>query len=268
MTPPTGLALRDVRVCFAALAAVDGVSFTLPRGEILAVLGPSGCGKSTLLRAIVGLEPLASGTMTWDDGDLSSVPVHRRGFGLVFQEGQLFGHMDVARNIDYGLRVAGMERAARRERVAELLALVGLDGFESREVGTLSGGEQQRVALARALAPSPRLLLLDEPFASLDSHLRTRLAADVREILRAENATAIVVTHDQDEAFAVADRIAIMEAGHLEDIGTPDRLWTWPASKAAARILGCRWFTQGRITMNPTPTLETPWGSVPLPTPP
>jgi len=154
--------------------------------------------------------------------------------------------------------------------------LVGLAGFETRDPRTLSGGEQQRVALARALAPRPRLLLLDEPFSSLDSDLRTRLAEDVREILQAERATAIVVTHDQDEAFAVADRVAIMSEGRLEDIGPPQRLWSWPATETAARILGCRWFAPCRITPAPTPAptsthaptaalVETPWGIAPLP---
>jgi thiamine transport system ATP-binding protein len=201
---------------------------------VLALLGPSGCGKSSLLRAVAGLEPAAAGRVSWDGVDVSAVPVHRRGFGLLFQDGQLFAHRDVAGNVGYGLP-RGPRRAAE---VARLLELVGLPGAERRDVATLSGGERQRVALARSLAPRPRLLLLDEPLSALDRALRERLAGDLRVVLETTGTTAVFVTHDQDEAFAVADRVAVMAAGRLLQVDTPARLWAAPANRAVAEFLG------------------------------
>jgi len=225
------LETRDLTVRFGATTAVDGVSLTIPTGEVFALLGASGSGKSTLLRAIAGLEP-CTGDVLWDGESVAGVPPHRRGFGLMFQDGQLFPHLDVAGNVGYALRVGGVstrasgatrppvgEPAATRppvgERVAELLELVGLVGFERRRVTDLSGGEQQRVALARSLAASPRLLMLDEPLSSLDRALRERLAGELRDILRAAGTTAILVTHDHDEARTVADRVGMLERGRL-----------------------------------------------------
>ncbi|CAG7599822.1 Spermidine/putrescine import ATP-binding protein PotA [Leucobacter soli] len=198
-----------------ALPAVDGVSFAVRPGEVVALTGPSGCGKSTLLRAIAGLEPLAGGSVHWDDEDLERVPPHRRGFGLMFQDGQLFAHRSVAENIAYGLRVQRAARGEREARVAELLALVELPDAGSRPVTALSGGERQRVALARSLAPRPRLLLLDEPLSALDRELRERLALDLARLLRQTGTTAILVTHDESEAEAVADRALRMRSGRL-----------------------------------------------------
>jgi thiamine transport system ATP-binding protein len=166
------------------------------------------------------------------------VPVHRRGFGLMFQEGQLFPHRDVARNVAFGLEMARAPRAARRRRVEDLLRAVGLEGYGRRAVSTLSGGEQQRVALARALAPSPQLLLLDEPLSALDRSLRERLAADVRRTLVSTGTTALFVTHDHDEAFTVADRVAVMSAGRLLRVDVPARLWREPGSRTVAVFLG------------------------------
>lgn len=217
--------------------AVDDVSLEVATGEVVALLGPSGCGKSSLLRAVAGLEPLLAGAVRWDGEDLADVPVHRRGFGLMFQEGQLFEHRDVAGNVAFGLEMTGRRD---RSRVAELLDLVGLAGYERRPVRTLSGGEQQRVALARALAPQPRLLLLDEPLSALDRRLREHLAVEVADILRATGTTALYVTHDHDEAFTVADRVALMRAGSLVQVGTPAQLWAAPADAEAAAFLGYR----------------------------
>ncbi len=222
--------------------AVAGVDLEVADGEILALLGPSGCGKSSLLRAVAGLEPLAGGSVTFDGQDLAGVPVHRRGFGLLFQDGQLFAHRSVARNVSYGLEVARVPRAEQAARVRELLAAVGLAGYGERDVSTLSGGERQRVALARALAPRPRLLLLDEPFSALDRALRERLAVDVRDVLRATGTTAIFVTHDHDEANTVADRIAVMSAGRLLQVAPPQELWRAPASREVAEFLGYQAF--------------------------
>ena len=238
-----GLAVRDVVVHYrdddgTIATAVDGLSLDVAPGEVVALLGPSGSGKSTLLRAIAGLEPLTRGQVTWDGADLAGVPVHRRGFGLMFQDGQLFPHADVAGNVAFGLRMAGVERARRQVMVTELLALVGLAGFEHREVATLSGGERQRVALARSLAPRPRLLLLDEPLSALDRALRERLADEVRAALVATGTTAVFVTHDHDEAFAVADRIAVMDRARLLQVAAPAELWHRPASRRVAEFLG------------------------------
>lgn len=238
--PPDGRGSAPVR-------AVDDVSLDVARGEILALLGPSGCGKSSLLRAVAGLEPLARGAVTWDGADLARTPVHERGFGLMFQDGQLFAHRDVAGNVAYGLqgrttvegrRLPRTDRAARDARVEELLDIVGLAGFGRRAVATLSGGERQRVALARALAPRPRLLLLDEPLSALDRELRERLAVDLRAALLATGTTAIFVTHDHDEALTVADRVAVMRSGRIEQTGTPAELWAAPASWPVASFLG------------------------------
>ncbi len=232
------LELQGVAVTYGNREAVDDVHLRVPDGAVLALLGPSGCGKSTLLRAIAGLEPVEAGVIRWDGTDLDGVPVHHRGFGLMFQDGVLFPHRDVAGNIAYGLRRAGVGRDAAAVRVEELLELVGLPGYGPRRVGTLSGGEAQRVALARALAPSPRLLLLDEPLAALDTSLRARLLADLRTVLTATRTTALFVTHDQSEAFAVADELAVMRAGRLAQVGSPRDVWSAPADEWVAGFVG------------------------------
>ena len=232
----TGLSVRGLAVTYGDLRAVDGVDLEVAAGEVVALLGASGSGKSSLLRAVAGLEDVAAGEVAWDGRSMVRVPVHKRGFGLMFQDGQLFEHRDVGSNIAYGL--TGLPRAQRGERVREMLELVGLPGFERRRVTTLSGGQAQRVALARALAPAPRLLLLDEPLSALDRALREQLATDVRTILRRGGTTALYVTHDQDEAMTVADRVGVMEAGRLLRLDTPQRLWADPGSSKVARFLG------------------------------
>ena len=231
-----GLSVRGLAVAYGDLRAVDGVDLDVAAGEIVALLGASGSGKSSLLRAVAGLEDVAGGEVAWDGRGMVRVPVHKRGFGLMFQDGQLFEHRDVGGNIAYGL--TGLPRARRGERVREMLELVGLPGFERRRVTTLSGGQAQRVALARALAPAPRLLLLDEPLSALDRALREQLATDVRTILRQGGTTALYVTHDQDEAMTVADRVGVMESGRLLRLDTPQRLWADPGSSKVARFLG------------------------------
>lgn len=232
------LIVDTVEVAFGATRAVQQASFELPDGQVLAVLGPSGCGKSTLLRAVAGLEPLASGRILLDDQDLAGTPPHRRNFALMFQDGQLFPHLSVAKNVAYPLRLRRTSAAQRRQRVGELLDLVGLTGYENRSPGTLSGGEQQRVALARALAAQPRLLLLDEPLSALDRSLRERLAVDLRTILTATQTTALLVTHDHDEAFTIADRMAVMFAGQIVQQGSTTEVWAQPATAQVARFLG------------------------------
>ncbi|TRW46990.1 ABC transporter ATP-binding protein [Georgenia yuyongxinii] len=240
---PEGLRVRDLHVRYpagrgAVTTAVAGVDLDVRTGEVLALLGPSGSGKSSLLRAVAGLEPVAGGTVRWAGRDLAGVPVHRRGFGLMFQDGQLFPHRTVAGNVAYGLTMARLPRAHRERRVAELLDLVGLTGYGPRPVSTLSGGQAQRVTLARALAPQPALLLLDEPLSALDRGLREHLTGELYDILRATGTTALYVTHDHDEAFTVADRVAVMDAGRLLQVDAPDRLWWRPVSREVATFLG------------------------------
>jgi thiamine transport system ATP-binding protein len=235
---PERLTLRDLTVRFGETRAVDGVDLELPAGSVTAVLGPSGCGKSTLLRAIAGLEQPASGSISYAGQDLTHVPTHRRGFALMFQDGQLFPHQDVGANVGYPLRLRRLARDQRNHRVAELLELVGLAGFADRLPATLSGGERQRVALARSLAVEPRLLLLDEPLSALDRGLRERLAADLHDILRKAGTTTLLVTHDHEEAFAIADRMAVMREGRIVQVGDLAQVWAQPADAWAARFLG------------------------------
>ncbi|MGL5823266.1 MAG: ABC transporter ATP-binding protein [Nocardioides sp.] len=234
----TGLQVRGVTVRFGRLAAVRDVCFDVPPGEVLAVLGPSGCGKSTLLRAIAGLEPTMTGLVAFDGADLMRVPTHRRGFALMFQDGQLFAHLSVGRNVGYPLRLRRTPKRERERRVEELLELVGLSGYAGRAPDTLSGGERQRVALARALAVRPRLLLLDEPLSALDGGLRERLGAEIRQILVATGTTALFVTHDHEEAFAVADRLAVMRAGMATQVGPIAEVWQHPVDEETALTLG------------------------------
>ncbi len=236
----TGLTIADAGVRYATAAgpvtAVAGVELHVAPGEIVALLGASGSGKSSLLRAVAGLEPLASGSVAWDGADLASVPTHERGFGMMFQDAALFPTMDVGRNVGYGLQ--RWPRARRDARVAELLAAVGLPAHERRRVTELSGGQAQRVALARSLAPQPRLLLLDEPLSALDRGLRERLVDLLRDVLRQTHTTALYVTHDQEEAATVADRVAVLVGGRLRQVATPAELWRHPVDREVAEFLG------------------------------
>ena len=231
------LELRGVSKRYGETLALDRVDLQVERGETVALLGPSGCGKSTLLAVVAGLEP-HQGTIRWRGRDLAGAPPESRRFGMVFQDYALFPHLDVLENVAFGLRVGRAPAARLRERVAEALALVGLDHLRSRDVTTLSGGERQRVALARALAPEPRLLMLDEPLAALDRNLRDRLAEDLGAILSRLDLPAIYVTHDVEEALAVADRAAVMEPGRIVRIGAPEDIYREPGSEYAARFLG------------------------------
>lgn len=227
--------------------ALQGASFDLAEGAVGAVLGPSGSGKSTLLSIIAGLEKPDRGEVRWAGEDIASVPVHERRFGLMFQNYMLFPHMNVYRNVAFGLKMAQTPEDAIRQRVAEMLDLVGLTGFEKRDVNTLSGGEQQRVALARSLAPRPRLLMLDEPLSSLDRTLRERLLEDLRGILRSLNQTALYVTHDQEQAFAIADEVVVMREGQVVQSGPPQSLYRQPADVFVARFLGMENLLPGTI---------------------
>ncbi|WP_282852384.1 ABC transporter ATP-binding protein [Gulosibacter sediminis] len=212
MTEPA-LELRGVTVRYPdGSTPVRDIDLTVADGEVVALLGASGLGKSSLLRGIAGLERVSAGEVRMRGELVNELPTHRRGCGMVFQDGQLFPYRSVAKNLAYGLEVAGMPKAQRRERVAEMLELVDLPGYEDRAVQTLSGGQAQRVALARSLAVTPRLLLLDEPLSALDTELRGRLAVDLRTILKSTGTAAIYVTHDRQEATTIADRVVDLAA--------------------------------------------------------
>ncbi len=230
------LELVNIHRAFDKQAVLRGVDLAVAEGEIVCIVGPSGCGKTTLLRVIAGLERLDTGDVRLDGQSIVNIPVHEREFGLMFQDFALFPHLNVEQNILFGLKMRG--QPDRQQRLKETLDLVGLRGFEQRDVSQLSGGERQRVALARSLAPKPRLLMLDEPLGSLDAALRERLAIDLREIIKQVGLTALYVTHDQQEAFAIADRLVIMNAGLFEQVDTPQRVYYAPRTDFVARFLG------------------------------
>jgi ABC-type Fe3+/spermidine/putrescine transport system ATPase subunit len=257
------LSIRNVTRAFGALQVLRGVSLTIEQGEIVCLLGPSGCGKTTLLRIVVGLETADGGDVLLDGQSIRSVPVHERDFGLMFQDFALFPHMNVAHNILFGLRMRHAPGEQAQQRLHDVLELVGLKGFERRDVTQLSGGERQRVALARSLAPSPRLLMLDEPLGSLDAALRERLVVELRDIIKRIGLTAIYVTHDQQEAFAIADRIAVMNAGRIEQVDAPPALYRQPKTTFVAGFLGLDNIVP--VTGHIDGKLQTPLGEFEIP---
>jgi thiamine transport system ATP-binding protein len=260
------LTVRDLVVRYDDHVAVDHVDLAARPGEVVCVLGPSGGGKSSLLRAIAGLEPPAAGTVAWDGVDLAATPPHRRRFGLMFQDHALFPHRDVAANVAFGLRMQGVPTASSQARVGALLELVGLAGFERRAVRELSGGEQQRVALARALAPDPRLLMLDEPLGALDRVLRERLVTELGAIFARRERTILLVTHDHEEAFALADRVVLIHDGRVEQDARAVTVWQAPANAWVAEFLGYNVTAAfgGLVAVRPDGLRLTPDGSVPV----
>jgi ABC-type Fe3+/spermidine/putrescine transport system ATPase subunit len=232
------LEVENVTVRHGEVAALDGASLEVGEGEVVALLGPSGSGKSSLLRAIAGLETIESGRILFHGKDLEGVPVHERGFGLMFQSYALFPHMTVADNVAFGLRMKNATDHEANERVQEVLGWVGLERLAARRVDRLSGGEQQRVALARTLAPRPPLVMLDEPVGALDRMLRERLVEDIGRLLEREGAAAIYVTHDHGEARVISDRVAVMRAGRVVQSGPYSTLAAAPATPWVAEFLG------------------------------
>jgi putative spermidine/putrescine transport system ATP-binding protein len=234
----TFLQLDSLSKRFDGTTAVDGLSLAIERGEMLALLGPSGSGKTTTLRLLAGFEVPDHGKVLVEGGDVTRLdPVARR-FGMVFQHYALFPHLDVGENVAFGLESLGVSGEDLQRRVARALALVDLTGFERRRIGQLSGGQQQRVALARALAPEPRVLLLDEPLSNLDPSLRERTRREIRALIRRVGITTVLVTHEQDEAFDLGDRVAVLRGGRLQQVGSPEDLYASPANEFVARFVG------------------------------
>lgn len=288
------LQVRDVHKAYEGQPVLCGVALDAQQGEIIALLGPSGCGKTTLLRIIAGLETADQGDLLLDGNDLTEIPIHKRRFGMVFQDYALFPHKNVKQNVAFGLKMASWNLDQIDERVDQVLRLVGMHEFGDRPVHELSGGEQQRVALARALAPYPRVLLLDEPLGSLDRALRERLMNELRSILlqavslsklsrgadladmklgslddtdkaeRIESMTSIYVTHDQEEAFAIADRIYVMNEGRIEQSGTPVDLFRQPQTAFVARFLGMENVLGAEVTEIEPPTIKCALGELKL----
>lgn len=232
------LEIKDLTVDINNTGILEGISLGLEEKEFLVLLGPSGCGKSTLLKTIAGIVPVKEGTIMLDGKILNDVPAHKRGTVILFQDIRLFPNMSVGENVTYALKVKGMKKKDRRKKAAELLGFVQLDGFEDRIPSTLSGGQMQRVALARALAAEPKLLLLDEPFSSLDENLREDMRKLVKDIHRDFGMTTIMVTHDREEAFSMADRLAVMFEGHIVQTGPAEAVLSDPADERVRRYFG------------------------------
>jgi ABC-type Fe3+/spermidine/putrescine transport system ATPase subunit len=262
------LAVEQIIKSFAAgVRVLDDVTLEVADGEIASLLGPSGCGKTTLLRIVAGLELPDAGTVRYDGEEITRRAVHLRHFGFMFQDYALFPHMNVGANVAFGLRMAGWDKAQQRRRVDEMLEIVNLRGYAQRSVDELSGGEQQRVALARTLAPSPRLLLLDEPLANLDRLLREELVDELRTIISRVGVTTIFVTHDQAEAFALANHVVVMRQGRIEQEGTPQAVHRHPANTFVAGFLGFHNLLAGRVDASGR-TVATSVGVLQLDKPP
>ncbi|MEM9290844.1 MAG: ABC transporter ATP-binding protein [Acidobacteriota bacterium] len=250
VSPPSSsghLELSSLTKRFGDLVVLDGVDLSVGRGELLALLGPSGSGKTTALRLLAGFETADSGAIRLGGRDVTALPAAERGFGMVFQHYALFPHMTVAENVDFGLHGRSLSKPERRERIEAMLELVDLGGFGERRPGEISGGQQQRVALARALAPEPPLLLLDEPLSNLDPALRERTRRQLRQVVSEVGITTVLVTHEQEEAFEMGDRVAVLYGGELQQVGRPQELYERPSTRFVADFVGHSAGFQGRL---------------------
>ena len=256
------LEIHNIHKEYEGKPLLKGISFILSGNEIISLLGPSGSGKSTLLRIIAGLETAEQGTIQWSGNDLAGMPVHKRNFGLMFQDYALFPHRNVAQNVAFGLRMQQLPKDEVEQRTQEALELVNMQDFADRRVSDLSGGEQQRVALARSLAPRPRLLMLDEPLGALDHELRERLIVDLRQILTRAGIPAIYVTHDHEEAFAIADRLILLHDGIIQQEGAPQQVYQQPASSWVARFFGMGNLVTGQVSSLSPLMVETSFGTL------
>ncbi len=250
---------------YEGMPLLDDISFTVGQNEIVCLLGPSGSGKSTLLRIIAGLETFDSGRLTWQGIDLLHIPPEQRSFGLMFQDYALFPHLNVFENVAFGLRMQHLSEKTITEKVNRVLELVGMLGFAKRKVQKLSGGEQQRIALARTLAPEPKMIMLDEPLGALDRKLREQLTQEIRQILRTSRVPAIYVTHDQEEAFTLADRILVLANGKISQIGSPEELYKHPASGWVANFLGLGNILRGVVISKRPFIVRTALGDISFP---
>ncbi len=248
----SALSIQGVAKHFGNVTALDNVSLDIPEGTFTCLLGPSGCGKTTLLRIVAGLEQPSAGAVVLDGTDISGLPAHKRGLGMVFQSLALFPHLSVAENIGYGLRLQGVSATARREKAEELLGLVQLEGVADRRITQLSGGQRQRVAIARALALEPKLFLLDEPLSALDAKLREEMQVELRELQARLGVTTILVTHDQREAMTMGDLIVVMDHGEIRQVGAPLDVYRAPADRFVADFLGGANLMQGEVAAGNT----------------
>ncbi len=260
--PKNILEIHHLSNQYEGQALLQDISFSLAQGEILCLLGPSGSGKTTLLRLIAGLEKEDAGTIIFAGKDIRRIPPHKRNFGMMFQEYALFPHKSVRQNVAFGLEMQHCPNDEATRRVQTVLTMVGLTGLQHRKIDELSGGERQRVALARSLAPQPKLLLLDEPLGSLDRALRDRLTGEIRTILKSLAVTAIFVTHDQAEAFSIADKVAILHHGILQQFDTPENIYRNPTNRTVAEFLGFRNLIAG--TVDDDMVFHSPLGPYPV----
>ena len=256
------LTVENIEKSYEEKPLLNKVTFEVNQGETVCLLGPSGSGKSTLLRIIAGLEKSEAGDVRWNQETLSATPAHLRRFGLMFQDYALFPHRDVGENIAFGLRMQNLPKAEIEKRVRSALETINMAAFQNRKVTDLSGGEQQRVALARALAPQPRLLMLDEPLGALDRTLREQLSLELRRILHDSGVPAIYVTHDQEEAFAIADRLLLLHNGQIIQEGMPHEIYHHPHNLWVARFFGLGNLVEGTVTGTDPLTLQTPLGEI------
>jgi len=256
------LEVQNITKSYEGKPLLRGLSFTVEQGQTVCLLGASGSGKSTLLRIIAGIETQESGRVLWDGRDISQVPVHERGFGLMFQDYALFPHRNVFDNVAFGLKMKGISHEDARRRVNEVLEMVSMTGFSRRKVTDLSGGEQQRVALARALAPNPKLLMFDEPLGALDRTLREQVLHDLRDLLHATHIPAIYVTHDQEEAFSIGHKVILTNEGVIVQQGKPEEVYKQPATAWVARFLGQDNLVAGVVKGMDPVIVSTPLGDL------